>query len=202
MRKTDICILTGLIFAMAVTFATDSNAHASQIRSQTLRLHVIADDDTTEAQEIKITVKDAITGICSELYCPAESYENAVRITEDNLQYIEDVANHTLQQNNAGYTARCSLEKFYFDTTEYTDFTLPRGEYTALTVRLGKAQGKNWWCVVYPSLCLSAAAEYADDENNTFISTDKFNIKFKAVEIWQDIQQYFTTTAPLYTHVN
>ena len=83
-----------------------------------------------------------------------------------------------------------------------TGFTLPRGEYTALTVRLGRAQGKNWWCVVYPSLCLSAAAEYSDDESNTFISTDKFNIKFRTVEIWQEIQQYFTTAAPLYTNID
>ncbi len=200
MKKTDIALTAGLVAAMFITFAADSNAHAAKIRTQTLRLHVIADDDSTGAQEIKIKVKDAIADICSELYCPAETYDNAIEITAENLQYIEDVANHTLQQNNADYTAYCSLERFYFDTTKYTGFTLPRGEYTALTIRLGRAQGKNWWCVVYPSLCLSAAAEYTDDESNTFISTEKFNIKFKAVEIWQDIQQYFTTTAPLYTH--
>ncbi len=202
MKKTDISILAGLIISLVITFAADSNAHASQIRAQTLRLHVIADDDSPAAQETKLMVKNAITGICAELYCPAENYDNAVEITESNLQYIEKIANHTLQQNNAGYTARCSLEKFYFDTTEYTGFTLPRGEYTALTVRLGRAQGKNWWCVVYPALCVSAAAEYSDDDNNTFITTDKFNIKFRTVEIWQDIQQYFTTAAPLYTHIN
>lgn len=202
MNKTDISILAGLVLAIALTFAADSNAHAALIRSQTLRLHVIADDDSPLAQETKLMVKNAISGICAELYCPAENYESAIKITEDNLKYIEETANHTLQQTNAGYTARCSLEKFYFDTTEYTGFTLPRGEYTALTVRLGRAQGKNWWCVVYPSLCLSAAAEYSDDESNTFISTDKFNIKFRTVEIWQEIQQYFTTAAPLYTNID
>lgn len=202
MKKNDISILAGLIISLVITFAADSNAHASQIRTQTLRLHVIADDDSPGAQETKLMVKNAITGICAELYCPAENYDKALKITTDNLQYIEDVANHTLLQNNAGYTARCSVEKFYFDTTEYTGFTLPRGEYTALTVRLGRAQGKNWWCVVYPALCVSAAAEYSDDDSNTFIATDRFNIKFKAVEIWQDIQQYFTTSAPLYTHIN
>ena len=129
------------------------------------------------------------------------SYSEALKITDSNIEYLEEAANSVLRLNNAGYTARCSMEKFYFDTTEYSGFTLPRGEYTALTIRLGKAEGKNWWCVVYPTLCLSSAAEYDNSDDTVFISTDKFNIKFRTVEIWQDIKHLFTTSSPLYTHI-
>ncbi|MBQ8604391.1 MAG: stage II sporulation protein R [Oscillospiraceae bacterium] len=200
MKKTDISITAGLLLAIILTFFADANVHATNIRRCTLRLHVIADDDSIRAQEMKIRVKDALTDICAELYCPADDYESAVEITENNLEYLQTIANHTLQQNGAAYTAACSIENFYFDTTQYSDFTLPRGEYTALTVRLGRAAGTNWWCVVYPSLCISAAAEYDDETNDAFITTEKFNIKFKTVEIWEELKRSFHHDTPLYTH--
>ena len=201
MTRKDICITAGLLLAMAITFAMDSNTRADSIRRQTLRLHIIADNDSLLAQNTQIMVKNALSDICAELLCRADSYETALEITAGNLEYIEQTANHALLSAGVEYTARCSLESFYFDTTGYRDFTLPRGEYTALTVRLGKAGGRNWWCVVYPTLCLGTAAEYADGTDDSFISSDKYAIRFKTVEIWQELKQYFTTTSPLYTHI-
>ena len=201
MNRKDISIAAGLILAIFITFAADSNTHANRIRLQTLRLHIIADNNSEEANRTKLMVKNAISGLCSSLYSGAESYSEALKITESNIEYLEEAANSVQRLNNAGYAARCSMEKFYFDTTEYSGFTLPRGEYTALTIRLGKAEGKNWWCVVYPTLCLSSAAEYDNSDDTVFISTDKFNIKFRTVEIWQDIKHLFTTSSPLYTHI-
>jgi len=191
MKKSEISIIVGLLLAMVITFFTDVNTQAASIRQNTLRLHVIARDNTDINQEIKIRVKDTVSSLCAELSCRAQNCKEAVEITTANLQLIQDAANRKLQQLGADYTAQCSVEKFNFGTTEYDNFTMPRGEYTALTVRLGRAEGKNWWCVLYPGLCTSAGTQYSDDTSNTFIETDDFRIKFKAVEIWQDIKSIF-----------
>lgn len=185
MKKSEISILIGLIFTMALTFFTDTNAQAENIRNNTLRLHIIANDDSQESQQIKMQVKEGLNSLCAQLYCPAENYEQALKITNDNLDYIQQNANRILKQQNANYTAVCSVENFFFDTTKYDNFTMPCGEYTALTVRLGSAQGKNWWCVVYPSLCRGVGAKYEENDDNTFVETDNFRIKFKAVELFE-----------------
>ncbi|MBR5521670.1 MAG: stage II sporulation protein R [Oscillospiraceae bacterium] len=198
MKKSDMSIIAGLIIALVITFFTDTNTHAANIRQQTLRLHIIADDNSRQAQDIKMMVKNSIAGLCSEIYCDAQNYDDAIRITKENLIQIENTVNSILKSAGAGYTAICSIESFYFDTTSYTGFTLPQGEYTALTIRLGRARGHNWWCVMYPALCLSAAAEYDSRESSAFITTPKFRIRFKTVEIWEDIKTHFIKSPPAY----
>lgn len=192
MKKSEISIIGGLLLALAVTFATDINWQAQQIRESTLRLHIIARDDSRLSQNIKMQVRDVITNLRSSLYFEAENYDEALAITEENLDYIQQVTDNALTKLQAGYTSRCSIEQFYFDTTRYEDFTMPRGQYTALTIRLGQAQGNNWWCVVYPGLCTGIGAEYEEDTANTFIETDNFRIKFKTVELWEDVKYFFS----------
>lgn len=185
MKKSEISILLGLAAAFFISLFADINIQAERIRQNTLRLHIIADDAGEQANRIKMQVKEEVSLVCGELLCRSESYEQAVNTAKENMDYIQAAVENTLRQLDAGYGAVCSLEKFYFDTTRYDGFTLPRGEYTALTVRLGEAEGKNWWCVVYPALCRSGRAEYREETDNTFIETDTFRIKFKAVELWQ-----------------
>ena len=197
MKKSEISIIGGLFLALAVAFFTDINFQADSIRKQTLRLHVIAQDDSAHSQQVKTQVKDGMVNTAASLYCRAENYEEAVQITQDNLEYLQQIADNTLANLGAGYTSQCSIEKFYFDTTEYEDFTMPRGVYTALTVRLGEAKGKNWWCVVYPSLCVSTGGEYEDDDSNTFIETDSFRLKFKTVELWQKFVNMLSENTPV-----
>lgn len=203
MKKSEISILIGLVLALAITFFTDTNAQAENIRKNTLRLHIIANDDSPESQQIKMQVKENINSLCAELYCPAENYRQAVQITNKNLDYIQQSANQVLKTQGVNYTANCSVENFYFNTTEYDGFTMPCGEYTALTIRLGKAQGKNWWCVVYPSLCRGVGAKYEENDDNTFVETENFRIKFKAVELWESAKNIFKTnsSAPIYDKI-
>ena len=201
MNKKDLSILAGLVLAVILTACADISHTAENIKNSTLRLHIIANSDSDTDQQIKMAVKEKISDVCSEILCPAESLRQAVQLAEDNMDFIEKTADHTLQNLGAGYTAQCSVENFYFDTTEYTTFTMPAGNYTALTVRLGNAEGKNWWCVAYPSLCTSMRAEYEDDDSNTFIETDNFRIKFKIVEIGQKIKRIFDSKNPQYTNI-
>ena len=202
MKKTDISIIAGLLISLVFTFFTDTNARAADIRQNTLRLHIIADDNSRDAQNIKLAVKDSISSLCSEIYCDTATYTQALEKTQENLLLLETATNQVLQQCGAIYSATCGIETFYFDTTKYKNFTLPRGEYTALTIRLGKAQGQNWWCAVYPSLCLSAAVDYENSDCATFVTADNILIRFKAVEIWEKLKFSFSETAPVYTNIS
>ena len=190
MKKSEISIIVGLFIALAITFFTDTNFQADSIRKQTLRLHIIANDDSAHSQMVKNQVKDVISNTAESLYCRAGTYEDALHITQENLEYLKQITDNTLHNLGIGYTSQCSIEQFYFNTSQCADFTMPRGKYTALTIRLGEANGKNWWCVVYPSLCISASGEYEDDVSNTFIETENFRLKFKTVELWQKFIKY------------
>ena len=201
MKKLEISIIAGLFLALILSFFADVNLQAKEIRNSTLRLHIIAEDDSEINQEIKLKVKDRINEICSEILFDAESLEDAISKANENMDYIKQVADYELKIQGADYKSQCSIEKFYFDTTEHENFTMPQGYYNALTIRLGKAQGKNWWCVVYPGLCRSVGSEYKDDKSNTFIETDNFRIKFKAVEIWEDFQNLFHEEIEVYDKI-
>ena len=195
MKKSEISILAGLVLALFISFFADTVSRADSIRAGTLRLHVIANSDSRADQRIKMQVKDTVSRLRNDICAGARDYRQAVDKTRDNLDLLQQRANRKLGQLGADYTASCSVENFYFDTTEYENFTMPRGEYKALTVRLGRAEGKNWWCVVYPGLCASASAKYEDEADNTFVETDNFRIKFKAVEIYQDFISLFDEKA-------
>ena len=188
MKKSEYSIIIGLFLALILSFFADVNLQAKQIRANTLRLHIIANDDSEESQFIKLKVKERVNDICSELFYDAENLKDALQKANESLDYIKQITDCELEKSGADYTSQCSIEKFYFDTTQYENFTMPQGYYNALTIRLGKATGKNWWCVVYPGLCRSIGSEYKDDESNTFIETDNFRIKFKAVELWENLR--------------
>ncbi len=191
MKKLEKSVFISLVICLFATLFFDTANTADTIRKSTLRLHVIADDNSPQAQNIKIKVKDDLQNILPEIYRNADSRQRALQATNDNMEFIQQVADNTLKQNGRNYTAAVTIEDFYFDTNRYNNFTMPRGNYTALTVRLGRRQGKNWWCVAYPGLCVSSRAKYEDEKSNTFIETDTLRIKFKAVELWEELKQVF-----------
>ncbi len=190
MKKTEISVLLGLVLCVILTLVFQTNLTAQNIRNETLRLHVIAQSNSSEDQEIKLLVRDTIIDLSHALYKNENSINEVIDKTLENTDYLTQVINYTLEKNGIDYTASVNVEDFYFETVSYENFTLPQGEYKALTVRLGEAQGKNWWCVLYPSFCLQASSvEYKDEESNEFITED-ITIKFKAVEVYEDIVNF------------
>ncbi len=200
MKKSERSILAALIFCLFFVFVLDSDRQAADIRNSTLRLHIIARDDSTVSQHIKSQVKNATEKLWPAIYCDAQNFQQAVTKTEENLEYIQQITDNTLKNLCADYTSRCSLEQIYFDTTTIDGKTLPRGMYTALTIRLGQAQGKNWWCILYPEMSLGTGAEYEENPSGTIYETNRFRLKLKTVELWQKAKSFFTDTE-MYSHI-
>lgn len=154
-----------------------------------LRLHILANSDTNEDQELKLLVRDEITKECKELFSKAQSLEEAKEITLENLEELNKTATTVIKEQGKDYTVSVQLCEEYFNTRYYGSVTMPAGKYTALQIKIGKAKGENWWCVLYPSLCVGTSTDYESFEENltpqecsVVSSGNKYQFKFKIVE--------------------
>lgn len=197
-RNIELSILFGLIFAILLSFAR-FDATCSDIRENVVRLHIIANSDSKADQELKLKIRDEILKLNGDIFENTENYEEALLITEKNLSLFEDTANRIIRENGFNYQATASIGDTYFETREYETFTLPAGTYKSLNIRLGKAEGKNWWCVVFPAVCIPAATDrdlsksVSDEGVKITSNPQKYVMKFKAVEIFEDIKKLFNS---------
>jgi len=193
MRIFEISAFSALIICIAMCLSFEKDCE--DIRSNVLRLHVIADSDSKEAQSVKLKVRDAILTESGELFEGNGSIDAAeVRLSE-NLDRMKSVAERTLRENGYTYSAEVEITECYFPTRQYGDVTLPAGYYNALRVVLGSGEGQNWWCVMFPPMCLPAAskdeARLSDvlDERSLDIVTGgkKYEVRLWIVEKWYEL---------------
>ena len=123
------------------------------IAGKIFRLHVVANSDKEEDQELKLDVKKTVVDYLSRRLGSGADLEETREYVLENLPEIEQAALKTIEEQGKDYPISAVVEKTYFPDKTYGDCTFPAGEYEALNIRIGKGEGKNWWCVLYPSLC-------------------------------------------------
>ena len=121
-----------------------------------LRIHIRADSNENKAQEVKYCVRDRVVEYLTPMVAECQTKTQAMADIAADLGGIARIATQVLQENGFAYAARAELKTETFPTRVYDGVTLPAGEYSALIIYLGKGEGDNWWCVVYPPLCFSA----------------------------------------------
>lgn len=179
--------------AFLILFNISSFAHqCKEIRSNVIRLHVIANSDSDADQDVKLKVRDAILEAGSKIFDGTVTTENAIALITPELTELKNTADKILKINGMDYTARAELVTEYFDTRTYgEDVTLPAGKYLALKIVLGEGNGKNWWCVMFPSLCLPAAEKtdsqaiqsvFNDTQETIVKNKSRYEIRFKLIE--------------------
>lgn len=166
-----ICVILSICIALLLTMALShrrvirAEAKVSQtqeaLAQEVFRFHVIANSDSEEDQAVKLKVRDAAiaymkTGMAEELGEEPDA-EMTRRWAQEHLKELEDTADQVLQEEGVSYSSKATVEYCYFPEKRYGDLTFPQGYYEALRIRLGKAQGQNWWCVLYPNLCFTGA---------------------------------------------
>lgn len=164
----------------------------SDIRGDVIRLHVVANSDSNEDQELKLKVRDAVLSGCEELFNGTVTVDNAEERLNARLDDIKAIAEKTIEDNGSDYGVNVRLCTEYFDTRTYNDsVTLPAGKYLALKIVLGDGKGQNWWCVMFPALCLPAVEEtneealeavFSDKEEKIVTDGKKYEVRFKIVE--------------------
>ena len=127
-----------------------------QINTEYLRIHIRANSNLEVDQLVKYKIKDAIVEVLTPHVATCNSFKDVKVMLEGNLSLVDSVANSILKQNNLTYFAKSKLATEEFPTRTYNQFTLHQGIYDALIVELGKAEGDNWWCVIYPPLCFTS----------------------------------------------
>ena len=156
MKKYCIIFLTLIIITLtAFGFSGNVSATSKSVQSEYLRIHIRADSNESEAQAVKYRVRDDVVDYLTPLVATYETKAEAMEGVRAHLHEIAAVASRTLAKNGFFYGASADLTVETFPTRVYGEYTLPAGEYAALILRLGKGEGDNWWCVVYPPLCFA-----------------------------------------------
>jgi len=166
----------------------------AEIYSETLRLHVLANSDTPEDQALKLKVRDAVLNEMQRIAENEDCYgfSDAKKLAEDNIDVFRKCSLKVIEESGYDYPVSVTLGQEHFPTREYEGVRLPAGEYTALRICIGNAEGRNWWCVLYPTLCLDAAepkkelAEAGFTQTQIRLLTDnespRYVLRFKLLE--------------------
>ena len=194
-NTAELAVLMGLIFTAVMSFAR-FDAACADLRQNVLRLHIIANSNSEADQAVKLLVRDRILSETTDIFSGAAGLADAEKKATERIGDIAEYAAETLEENGFGYGAAAEIGNSYFETREYETFTLPAGNYRSLIIRLGKAEGKNWWCVVFPAVCIPAAAQGAELSDSTSKASaeiaehpQKYIMRFKAVEIFEDFKR-------------
>lgn len=186
-----------LLLAVCITLCVGlwAGAQQRQLAGELVRLHVIAQSDSEDDQRLKLCVRDAVLTSLRPALEKAENLEDAKRIIMSRLQTLCGIADYTAAVQGKRYTATASLCTERYPTREYENFALPAGEYLSLKIVLGEGKGRNWWCVVFPPLCMTAAE---DEDAMSVLSEDtrelitkqgnEYKLKFHIIEIFEGIK--------------
>ncbi len=195
-------IILSILFFLYVSISAFSyvNAVSCDLSKSVFRLHVIANSDSAEDQNLKYIVRDNIINYMKTLTENAKSKEETINLVSGHLSDFEDIANKTIKDNGFDYKAKVSIGNFNFPTKKYGDISFPAGYYDALKIQLGNSNGQNWWCVLYPSLCFIDVSSgfVPEDSKETLESTlneeeyklisdtndQSIKIKFKLIELF------------------
>lgn len=200
MKKLVKSLLT--IFMLLCLFTVGGLiADKQQLKQSIVRLHVLANSDLQCDQEQKLQVKDAIVGYLQPKLQHFENKSQAIQYLQEQIPNLEKLANTVLEKAGSTYRATVTIDTTAFDKRDYETFSLPAGVYDSLRVQIGAAEGKNWWCVVFPTLCMSAAGEeftataaasgFDTGLVNTLQRSDGYEIRFFLLDCLGKLENFF-----------
>ena len=199
-RLLVLCISFLLILAVCAVLPV----HGEQdIYDSVIRLHVIANSDSEYDQRVKLLVRDSILEL--DAFADADTLEQAAASAMQNEQAFLESASDTLAECGAEYGCRVEWGTEYYPTRVYEGVTYPAGTYRSLRIVLGEGQGKNWWCVLFPPLCLEPVSEtaartaltdgFTRDQVSLITGEDQgYVVKFRAIELWEGFQHWLSGT--------
>lgn len=201
-KRKDKILLSAVAIAISIYMAfscTYFTASAEAVKEDVVRLHILANSNAEIDQDVKLKVRDALLNTNASILSDGITTENAKEHFENSKEILLKAAKDTLKENGFDYNVKITLEKEYFETRAYGNLTFPAGQYTALKVILGEGEGKNWWCVMFPPLCVPAADGIEANENTADYLThsgekivnggEKYIVKFKLLEIYEELKE-------------
>lgn len=194
--------LTGVLCIFAVGLCFWLDLEQSELADKMLRLHVLANSDSQEDQALKLKVRDELLVEVQPWLEQQADVSGVKEELQSRIPELTKMAEAVIEREGYSYPVHVELEETWFPTRTYEGFALPAGKYEALRIIIGEGQGKNWWCVVFPPLCLASSTETVTqeasaaglDDQQVFLileDSDQYVIKFRAIEIWETVKHHF-----------
>ena len=189
LKNWELALLLALCISLCA--CTWAEGRRQVISSGLVRLHVIAASDDDAEQALKLRVRDDVLEYLSPKLDEVSDSDEAQQIIKNELPNIRKAAERSAE----GREIQVSLSEEYYPTREYESFSLPAGRYQSLRVIIGEGEGHNWWCVVFPPLCISAAEQekamdaMSDEERGIITEAEGYEIKFRLVELWGELME-------------
>ena len=194
-----------IILFLAISAFSYVNAISTNLADSVFRLHVIANSDSQEDQNLKYKVRDSLIEYMNTLVNSSYSKEDVIKIAKEHLNEFKNIAQNVIKENGFDYPVNVEIGNFAFPSKTYGDISFPSGFYDALKVEIGESKGQNWWCVMFPPLCFVdvtsgivpeeskenlednlGTEEYdiiSESNDNTYV-----NIKFKIIEFFENMK--------------
>ena len=198
-RKSILMAICAMIICTAL-YGYRVQTEQRQIADRLVRLHIVANSDTAQDQDLKLQVRDALLPEISALTARCGNRKEAEAVLQQHLPELTALAQRVLRQSGSEQTVTARLSTELFPRREYETFSLPAGSYRTLRITLGEGQGHNWWCVAFPALCtLSAsqqeealeAANFTRAQRDLLTGEDMtVELKFKSLELWKQLRQW------------
>ncbi|MDY2509721.1 MAG: stage II sporulation protein R [Ruminococcus callidus] len=195
MKKWEAALLIGVLCTFLFTSFFQTAETVTDLQQHVLRMHILANSDSEEDQELKYQVRDALLAEAESLFGTdaPESREELKATAAAHLSDMETIAKRVIQENGYSYPVQAELVTMDFTERTYEDLTMPAGTYEAIRITIGEAAGKNWWCVMYPPLCIPVAEEVAvedakaeayftKEEQDVLYHPERYRVKLKLVE--------------------
>lgn len=197
-KKQFLIILLLFFIFLIITVNTYANSVFSGLSENFFRLHIIANSDSNEDQELKLKVRDAVLEYMNSLTSNINNKSEVIEIVQEHMEDFKSIAKKVVSENGYKYDINIEIGNFYFPTKFYGNISLPAGYYDALKIEIGESAGQNWWCSLFPPLCfVDISSGIIDDESEEFLkenlSEEEFNIisdnssdiklKFKIIEL-------------------
>ncbi|MBQ8175539.1 MAG: stage II sporulation protein R [Oscillospiraceae bacterium] len=200
MKKIELAMLIGMIIAVFSTGMCSFAEEYEDITDTVFRLHILANSDSDEDQQLKLKVRDAVLEECSYLFENCKNAEESASVAEENMDFINSVAQRTVDESGKDYSVKCEVAEMHFDTRIYESVTMPAGDYSALRITIGEAEGKNWWCVMFPPLCIPVATGELEDYDGVFTAEEiemlnnpeNYECKFYILELLDKLEKYLS----------
>lgn len=175
-----------------------AGADAAAVQEGVLRFHIVAASDSEEDQQLKLKVRDGIATLTDRLFADADSKAEAIARTQEHKEEITAAANEILRQNGSAQTATVEIKNLYFPTKQYDEIFFPAGHYDAIHITLGEGKGENFWCVMFPALCVPSVSQdnarllsAVLEEDAVQLVTRPYSFKFKTAEWLGKLTQLF-----------
>lgn len=194
--RWELALLLGLCATLLL--GAWSAEEQQDLSRKMIRLHVIAHSDSADDQALKLQVRDAVLDYATAVLQRSEDMVQAQEELQRELPRIESIARAAVAAEGYDYAVSASLGQSEFPLKEYDGFSLPAGEYTALRLVIGEGAGQNWWCVVFPPLCTTAACDldetaiaagFSEEELSLITEEEGYVLKFRTMEWWQELRQ-------------